>query len=82
MRSVFSGFLKVLIFLLGIYAVYLAIDATVILVRHGYTHIWLAWFVGFIPGFALPLFTSLRWIYVGTWILAIVLAGAAAVIDG
>ena len=72
-----SRLTQLLLFLDGIVVIYLAIDATVILIQHGYTHIWLAWIVGIIPGFILPFFTTLRWLYLGCLVGAAILAGIA-----
>lgn len=76
-----SRLAQLLLFLDGIVVIYLAIDATVILIQHGHTHIWLAWVVGIVPGFILPFFTTLRWLYLGCWVGAPVLAGIAALSD-
>src|ERR1035438_1980765 len=76
-----SRLAQVVLFLDGLVVVYLAIDATVILIDHGHTHIWLAWIVGFLPGFALPFFTGLRWIYIGCWVGAPILAAVAGISD-
>lgn len=76
-----SRLAQLVLFLDGIAIVYLSIDATIILIHHGHTHIWLTWFVGILPGFALPFFTSLRWLYLGCGIGAPVLAGLASISD-
>lgn len=81
MRKLIAKLILGLIGLLGIFVCYLAIDATVILVKNGHSHIWLAWFVGFLPGFVLPFFTSLRWIYLASWVAAPILALLATAID-
>ena len=81
MKKPIARLIQGLLGLLGIFVLFLAIDATIILVRNGHTHIWLAWFVGFVPGFALPFFTNLRWIYLASWVAAPILALLSTIID-
>ena len=82
MRSVVSGFLKLIAAVLALLLTVLAIQATVILIHHGYTHIWLAWFVGYVPAYFLPFFTNLRWLYLGTWLLTAIIFAAAEALEG